>query len=153
VGNACPPDRFLGVGARLVLELVDDVPVAGQRQARVVAELARCVDDAAALVQEQAGERVAQRIRGGPEVAGGARGTARVGLRRNGDSRRVHGRAGDVPVVVSGDEAHVVRGVGLGLGDAGQAVKCSGALVDNIGDAGEKLWGSPPRPTSVPVTP
>ena len=56
VGNACLPDRLFGVGARLVLELVDDVPVAGQGQARVVAELAGDVDDAAAFVQEEAGE-------------------------------------------------------------------------------------------------
>jgi hypothetical protein len=47
----------------LIFELVDDVAVAREGQAGVVAELARDVDDAAAFVQEQAREAVAQRVR------------------------------------------------------------------------------------------
>lgn len=45
-------DGSLRVDARLVFELVDDVPVAAEREPGVVSELASDVDDASALVQE-----------------------------------------------------------------------------------------------------
>src|SRR4051812_42330629 len=50
------------------------MPVAREREASVVAELAGDVDDAAALVQQEAGEAVAQCVRRGGWSAGdGAR--------------------------------------------------------------------------------
>jgi CheY-like chemotaxis protein len=55
-------DGLLGGDLRLALELVDDVAIARERQAGVVAELAGDVDDAAAFVQEEAREAVAQRV-------------------------------------------------------------------------------------------
>lgn len=48
---------------RGILQLVDHVAVAGQGQARVVPELARYVDNAPTLVQEERCEAVAQVIR------------------------------------------------------------------------------------------
>ena len=54
-------DRLLGGQPWGVLQLVNDVPIAGQRQPRVVAELARNLDHAAPLVQQQRGEAVARR--------------------------------------------------------------------------------------------
>jgi hypothetical protein len=55
-------DCCLRLDARLLIELVDHVPVSRERQARVVAELACDVDDAAALVQEEGREGVAERV-------------------------------------------------------------------------------------------
>ena len=56
--------RVLDRGLRLdpwpVVKLVNDVPVAGQRQPRVVTELARDEDDAASLVEQQRSKAVAQ---------------------------------------------------------------------------------------------
>jgi hypothetical protein len=49
-------DGRFGFEPRLIVQLVDDVPVSSQRQPRVVAELAGHVDDASALVEEQAGK-------------------------------------------------------------------------------------------------
>ena len=45
---------------RPVLELVDHVAVSGQRQSRIMTELASHVDDAASFVQEERSEAVAQ---------------------------------------------------------------------------------------------
>ena len=61
-GNTGLPDRLLGVEPRLVLELVDDMAVARQGEARIVPELEGDVDDAAALVKQQAGEGVTQHV-------------------------------------------------------------------------------------------
>src|SRR3954451_1024285 len=52
----------------LVLELVDDVAVAGEGEAGVVAELARGVDDASAFVEE-AGDHDTARASGVPDAA------------------------------------------------------------------------------------
>ena len=49
----CVCDHGLRLDPRPVLELVDHVPVPGQRQARVVAKLARHRDDAPSLVEQQ----------------------------------------------------------------------------------------------------
>jgi len=46
-------NRCLGLEPRGVVELVDDVAVAGEGETGVVPELARDIDDAAALVEEQ----------------------------------------------------------------------------------------------------
>jgi hypothetical protein len=46
-------DRCFRLDPGRVLELVNHVPVAGQRQAYVVTELTRDVDDTASLVQQQ----------------------------------------------------------------------------------------------------
>jgi hypothetical protein len=53
-------DRVLGPDTRLVLELVDYVPVGAHGQRGAVAKLAGDVDDRPALVQQQRRERVAQ---------------------------------------------------------------------------------------------
>ena len=57
-------NRRSGLNPRSVLKLIDRVPSAGQRQACVVTELVRHVDDAPSLVQQRR-EAVAQVVRVG----------------------------------------------------------------------------------------
>lgn len=57
------PDRACRVDLRRAVQLLDNVPVHSQREARIVAQLARDVDHAAALVEQQRGEAVAKVIR------------------------------------------------------------------------------------------
>lgn len=57
-GRTGSHDRGLGVLVRLLLQLVDHVPVGPERELCAVAELAGDVDHRAALVQQQRGGAV-----------------------------------------------------------------------------------------------